>query len=187
MHSGALVFLLGQLLSSIPFLFLISISSSLVFYFLVGLRDEFSLLMYFVLNFFMCLLVNEGLMLVVASIWKDVYWSILTLISVHVVMMLSAGYFRIRNALPGPGLLENEYLGTSFPVGQVRTISGYQALQSAYDISSKSNSKWGNLLVLFLMAIGYRLLLFVLLYLRVKKDTFVHKLFKCDHDTNNPR
>ncbi|GAY59731.1 hypothetical protein CUMW_196750 [Citrus unshiu] len=102
MHSGALVFLLGQLLSSIPFLFLISISSSLVFYFLVGLRDEFSLLMYFVLNFFMCLLVNEGLMLVVASIWKDVYWSILTLISVHVVMMLSAGYFRIRNALPGP-------------------------------------------------------------------------------------
>ncbi|KAL9413193.1 hypothetical protein AB3S75_041793 [Citrus x aurantiifolia] len=204
MHSGALVFLLGQLLSSIPFLFLISISSSLVFYFLVGLRDEFSLLMYFVLNFFMCLLVNEGLMLVVASIWKDVYWSILTLISIHVVMMLSAGYFRIRNALPGPvwtypisyvafhtysikGLLENEYLGTSFPVGQVRTISGYQALQSAYDISSKSNSKWGNLLVLFLMAIGYRLLLFVLLYLRVKKDTFIHKLFKCDHDTNNPR
>ncbi|KAH9660602.1 ABC transporter G family member 3 [Citrus sinensis] len=204
MHSGALVFLLGQLLSSIPFLFLISISSSLVFYFLVGLRDEFSLLMYFVLNFFMCLLVNEGLMLVVASIWKDVYWSILTLISVHVVMMLSAGYFRIRNALPGPvwtypisyvafhtysikGLLENEYLGTSFPVGQVRTISGYQALQSAYDISSKSNSKWGNLLVLFLMAIGYRLLLFVLLYLRVKKNTFIHKLFKCDHDTNNHR
>ncbi|ESR37741.1 hypothetical protein CICLE_v10027904mg [Citrus x clementina] len=204
MHSGALVFLLGQLLSSIPFLFLISISSSLVFYFLVGLRDEFSLLMYFVLNFFMCLLVNEGLMLVVASIWKDVYWSILTLISIHVVMMLSAGYFRIRNALPGPvwtypisyvafhtysikGLLENEYLGTSFPVGQVRTISGYQALQSAYDISSKSNSKWGNLLVLVLMAIGYRLLLFVLLYLRVKKNTFIHKLFKCDHDTNNPR
>lgn len=204
MHSGALVFLLGQLLSSIPFLFLISISSSLVFYFLVGLRDEFSLLMYFVLNFFMCLLVNEGLMLVVASIWKDVYWSILTLISIHVVMMLSAGYFRIRNALPGPvwtypisyvafhtysikGLLENEYLGTSFPVGQVRTISGYQALQSAYDISSKSNSKWGNLLVLFLMAIGYRLLLFVLLYLRVKKNTFIHKLFKCDHDTNNHR
>lgn len=204
MHSGALVFLLGQLLSSIPFLFLISISSSLVFYFLVGLRDEFSLLMYFVLNFFMCLLVNEGLMLVVASIWKDVYWSILTLISIHVVMMLSAGYFRIRNALPGPvwtypvsyiafhtysiqGHLENEYLGTSFPVGQVRTISGYQALQSAYDISSNSNSKWGNLLVLFLMAIGYRLLLFVLLYLRVKKNTFVHKLFECDHDTNNPR
>lgn len=83
-HSGATVFLVGQLLSSIPFLFLISISSSLVFYFLIGLRDEFSLLMYFVLNFFMCLLVNEGLMLLVVSLWQDVFWSILTLVSVHV-------------------------------------------------------------------------------------------------------
>lgn len=83
-HSGAFVFLLGQLLSSIPFLFLISISSSLVFYFLVGLRDEFSLLMYFVLNFFLCLLVNEGLILVIAALWQDVFWSILTLVCIHV-------------------------------------------------------------------------------------------------------
>ncbi|KAJ0021061.1 hypothetical protein Pint_32091 [Pistacia integerrima] len=203
-HSGAFVFLLGQLLSSIPFLFLISISSSLVFYFLIGLRDEFSLLMYFVLNFFICLLVNEGLMLVIAALWQHVFWSILTLVCIHVVMMLSAGYFRIRNALPRPvwtypisyiafhtysiqGLLENEYLGTSFAVGQVRTISGFQALRSAYDISVNSNSKWENLLVLFLMALAYRLVLFVLLYFRVKKNTFIHKLLWCDPDTNNPR
>lgn len=83
-HSGALVFVLGQLLSSIPFLFLISISSSLVFYFLIGLRDEFSLLMYFVLNFFMSLLVNEGIMLVIATLWQDVFWSVLTLLCIHV-------------------------------------------------------------------------------------------------------
>ena len=51
-------FLLVQHLSSIPFLFLISISLSLVFYFLVGLEDQFNLLMYFVLNSFMTLLVN---------------------------------------------------------------------------------------------------------------------------------
>ncbi|CAI9104998.1 OLC1v1003820C4 [Oldenlandia corymbosa var. corymbosa] len=135
MHSGTLVFLLGQLLSSIPFLFLISVSSSLVFYFLVGLRNEFSLLMYFVLNYFMCLMLNEGLVLLIVSIWQEVYWSILTLVSIHVVMMLSAGYLRIRSALPKPvwmypmsyvsfhtysiqGLLENEYHGTSYAVGQ---------------------------------------------------------------------
>ncbi|XP_059626840.1 ABC transporter G family member 3 [Cornus florida] len=202
-HSGALVFLLGQLLSSIPFLFLISISSSLVFYFLIGLRDEFSLLMYFVLNFFMCLLVNEGLVLVVASIWQDIFWSILTLVSIHVVMMLSAGYFRIRNALPGPvwmypvsyiafhtyciqGLLENEYDETSFAVGQVRTISGYQALRSAYEISPDSNSKWENLLVLFLMAVGYRILVFVLLQFCVRKNLPSCRFFECNRDQNNP-
>ncbi|PSR86567.1 ABC transporter G family member 3 like [Actinidia chinensis var. chinensis] len=203
-HSGALVFLLGQLLSSIPFLFLISISSGLVFYFLVGLQDAFSLLMYFVLNFFICLLVNEGLMLAVVTIWQDIFWSILTLVCIHVLMMLSAGFFRIRSALPRPlwmypisyiafhtysiqGLLENEYIGTSFAVGQVRTISGYQALRSAYDISPDSNSKWENLLVLFLMAVGYRILVFVLLQFRVRKNSFVFQIFRCNQNTNSGR
>lgn len=88
-HLGALIFLFGQLLSSIPFLFLISIPSSVVFYFLLGLRDEFSLLMYFMLNFFMCLLVNDGLMLVVVSLSRDVFWSTLTLVSVQVSSFIS--------------------------------------------------------------------------------------------------
>ncbi|RZB76380.1 ABC transporter G family member 3-like [Glycine soja] len=197
-HSSTLVFLLAQLLSSIPFLFLISISSSLVFYFLVGLEDQFSLLMYFVLNFFMTLLVNEGLMLVVATLWQDVFWSVLTLLCIHVAMMLSAGYFRVRNALPGPvwmypmsyiafhtysiqGLLENEYLGTSFAVGQVRTISGFQALQNVYNISPDSNSKWKNLLVLFLMAIGYRIFVFILLFFFMGRKISLRKCFKCNN------
>ncbi|KAH1115389.1 hypothetical protein J1N35_008767 [Gossypium stocksii] len=199
-HSGALVFLFGQLLSSIPFLFLISISSSLVFYFLIGLRDGFSLLMYFVLNFFMCLFVNEGLLLAITSLWQNIFWSILTLVTIHVVMMLSAGYLRIRNELPRPmwkyplsyiafhtysiqGLLENEYLGTNFAVGQVRTISGFQALHSAYDISQSSNSKWENLLVLFLMAVGYRILVFVLLHFHVRKNVSLHRIWQCRKST----
>ncbi|KAI4385476.1 hypothetical protein MLD38_003498 [Melastoma candidum] len=204
-HSGALVFLLGQLLSSIPFLFLIAISSSLVFYFLIGLRDEFSLLMYFVLNFFTCLLVNEGLLLVAVSICQDIFWSTLALICINVVMMLSAGYFRIRDALPGPvwlyplsqisfhtysieGLLENEYLGTSFAVGQVRTISGYQALDNAYDISSDSRSKWKNLFVLFIMAVVYRILAFCILCFWVgRRSISITKVFKCKQETNDSR
>ncbi|KAI3837187.1 hypothetical protein MKX03_010752 [Papaver bracteatum] len=202
-HSGTLVFLLGNLFSSIPFLFLISVSSSLVFYFLVGLRDEFSLLMYFVLNVFTCLLVNEGLMLVVATIWQDVFWSILTVISVQVLMMLVAGYFRVRETLPRAvwtypmsyiafhtyavqGLLENEYVGISFPLGQVRTISGLQAIRSAYNISPDGNAKWGNLLVLFLMAVGYRVILFILLSFRVRKNTSIC-WFGCKKNTTTTR
>ncbi|KAK6776639.1 hypothetical protein RDI58_027640 [Solanum bulbocastanum] len=203
-HSGAFIFLLGQLVASIPFLFLISISSSLVFYFLVGLRDEFSMLMYFVLNFFTCLLVNEGLVLAVTSIWQDIFWSILIFVSIQVIMMLSAGFLRIRSSLPGPvwmypisyiafhtysiqGLLENEYIETSFEVGQVRTISGNQALQNVYDISADSNSKWKKLLVLFLMAVAYRVLVFVLLKFYVRKNLFVPKLFLCNQNTRNSR
>lgn len=186
-HSGALVFLLGHLLSSIPFLFLISVSSALVFYFLVGLRNEFSLLMYFILNIFVCLLANEGLMMVVAYIWLDAFTCILSLVFIHVIMMLVAGYFRVRNNLPDPmwkypmsyiafhtyaiqGLIENEYIGTSFAVGQVRVITGVQAVRGSYDISSSRNAKWENLLVLLVMAIGYRVLLFLLLLLNVRKN-----------------
>jgi hypothetical protein len=203
-HSGALVFLMGQLLSSIPFLFLISISSSLVFYFLIGLRNEFGLLMYFVLNVFVCLLVNEGLVMVVCAIWRDIFWTILTLISIHVMMMLSAGYFRVRNALPGPfwtypvsyislhtysiqGLLENEYFGAMFAVGQVRSISGFQALGNVYDISPYSNSKWNNLLWLLLMAATYRILVFVLLQLRVKNKFSVGRIFQSKQDSSTAR
>ncbi|XP_010253968.1 PREDICTED: ABC transporter G family member 3-like [Nelumbo nucifera] len=201
-HSGAFVFLLGQLLSSIPFLFLISISASLVFYFLIGLRDEFSLVMYFVLNFFVCLLVNEGLMLLVASLWRELFQSVLTLLFIHVLMMLVAGYFRIRSDLPGPvwtyplsyiafhtysiqGLLENEYIGTSFAVGQVRSISGVQALRSAYDISTDGNEKWKNLLYLFSMGIGYRFVVFLLLYFRSRKNASTYKFYGSDRSTNS--
>ncbi|XP_024984517.1 ABC transporter G family member 3 isoform X1 [Cynara cardunculus var. scolymus] len=203
-HSGGVVFLLGQLFASFPFLFLISISSSLVFYFLVGLRNDFSFMMYFVLNFFMCLLVNEGLVLVVATILQDMFWSISTLVFIHVAMMLSAGYFRIRSALPGPvwmypvsyiafhtysiqGLLENEYDGTSFAVGQVRTISGYQALHNVYDVSADDDSKWRNLVILCVMAVGYRVVVFLLLHFRVKKSSSLFRFVCCKLKMNDRR
>lgn len=78
--------------------------------------------------------------------------------------------------------MENEYLGTSFAVGQVRTITGFQAIRSAYDISSDNNSKWENLLILFLMVVGYRILVFVLLHFRLGKNKSVNKIFQCNQD-----
>ncbi|KAI3523392.1 hypothetical protein L1887_01473 [Cichorium endivia] len=195
-HSGGFVFLTGQFLASIPFLFLISISSSLVFYFLVGLRYEFAYLMYFAVNFFMCLLVNEGLVLVVVTILQDTFSSISTLVFIHVMMMLSAGYFRIRSALPGTiwmyplsyiafhtfsiqGILENEYGGVSFAEGEVRTVSGYQALENVYDVSPNNHSKWKNLLILSFMAICYRVLVFLLLHICVKKNFSLFRFLCC--------
>lgn len=83
------------------------------------------------------------------------------------------------------GLLENEYIGASFAVG-VRSISGYQALHDVYDISSKAKSKWENLLILFLMAVGYRILVFVLLQIFVRKKFPARRIFLCNKDTNNP-
>lgn len=94
-HYGTLVFLLGHFLSSVSFLFLVSISSSLIFYFLIGLRNEFSFLMYFIITIFMCLLANEALMMIVAYIWLETYKCILTLICLYVSFhlgLLSSGH-----------------------------------------------------------------------------------------------
>ncbi|RAL37491.1 hypothetical protein DM860_000185 [Cuscuta australis] len=185
-HSGALVFLLGQLISSIPFMFLISISSSLVFYFAAGLRNEFNLLMYFVLNFFLCLLVNEGMVIFFSSICLDVFSTTITLVSIHVLMMLTAGYYRIRHDLPRPvwmypmsylafhtyslkGLLENEYYDTSFDDGTGKSLSGYEALKNMYDTSVYTDAKWGNMLVLLAMVAAYRVLVFVSLHFCARK------------------
>lgn len=68
------------------------------------------------------------------------------------------------------GLLENEYIGTSFAVGQVRAISGVQAVHASYNISSSASAKWWNLLVLFSMAVGYRVLLFILLQFHARRN-----------------
>ncbi|XP_076909382.1 ABC transporter G family member 3-like [Bidens hawaiensis] len=201
-HSGAFVFLTGQFLASIPFLFLISISSSLLFYFLIGLRNEFTYMMYFVVNFFICLLVNEGLVLLVTTIFQDMYWSIVTLVFMHAMMMLSGGYFRIRSALTRPvwiypmsyiavhtltiqGILENEYDGILFTTGQVRTVSGYEALHNVYDMPQNEHSKWKNLMILSLMALGYRVLVFLLLHIRVKKTFSIFGLLYCKRKIND--
>jgi len=185
-HSGAFVFSLGNLFASIPFLFLISLSCSLVIYFILGMRSAFSLFMYFMLNFFMCLLINEGLLMVIASILPEVFEGILTMVFLQGIMMLVAGYFRLRDELPKPvwkypvsylafhtyaieGLLENEYTGTSFAVGQVISIPGDQALRDSYKISSSRNAKWLNLLILAVIAVGYRIILFLFLHFELRR------------------
>ncbi|CAN1346418.1 hypothetical protein LINPERPRIM_LOCUS40756, partial [Linum perenne] len=85
------------------------------------------------------------------------------------------------------GILENEYLVTTFAVGQVRSISGYQALRSAYDISLDSSAKWENLLVLLFMAIAYRVVVFFVLHFGVGKNGSVLRFcrFKPDKNSNS--
>ncbi|KAL0897472.1 hypothetical protein Bca101_081433 [Brassica carinata] len=151
-----------KFLGSIPFLFLMSISSSLVFYFMVGLRDDFDLLMYFVLNFFMCLLVTSESV----TLCQNPY-------GLNPLAYISFHTYSIQ------GLLENEYLGEVFAIGEVRSTSGYEAVGGDYQISPGTHSKWRNMLVLLAMAFGYRLIVYVLL-----PNKNVGRLLLC-HRKNN--
>ncbi|XP_057817283.1 ABC transporter G family member 3 isoform X2 [Cryptomeria japonica] len=142
-------------------------------------------------NLFACL------QMVVASVLPQLFKGIITIVFLQGIMMLAAGYFRLREELPRPvwkyplsylafhtyaieGLLENEYTGTSFAVGQIRSIPGDQAVHDSYNISSSRNAKWLNLLILAVIAIGYRIILFFSLHFEVRRKALSIKYCKQD-------
>lgn len=67
-HYGVAAFVLGNTLSSVPFLLLISLISTVIVYFLVDLHHGAEYFFYFVLSLFSCLLVVESLMMAIASL-----------------------------------------------------------------------------------------------------------------------
>ena len=84
------------------------------------------------------------------------------------------------------GLLENEYLGEVFAVGEVRSISGYEGIRGDYQISPDTSSKWRNMLVLLAMAFGYRLIVYVLLRFGLNKNVSA-RLLLCHRKNNSSR
>jgi hypothetical protein len=67
-HYGVVAFVIGNTLSSLPFLFLISLVSGTVVYFMVHLHPGFNHYAYFVLMLFASLTCVESLMMAVSSV-----------------------------------------------------------------------------------------------------------------------
>ena len=77
-HYGVGAFVIGNTLSSIPFLFLTAFVSTSIFYFMVGLHPGIECFVYFVLSLFACLLVVESLMMAVAALVPNYLMGIIT-------------------------------------------------------------------------------------------------------------
>lgn len=77
-HYGVLAFVIGNSLSSIPFLFLISLVSSSIVYFMVQLHPGFDHFAYFVLSLFAQVAIVESLMMAVASVVPNFLMGIIT-------------------------------------------------------------------------------------------------------------
>lgn len=184
-HYGVVAFVIGNSLSSIPYLFLISLVSSTIVYFMVQLHPGFDHFAYFVLVLFAGVLTVEGIMMAVASIVPNFLMGIITGAGIQGVLMLVAGYFRLPNDLPKPvwryplfyisfdqytleGFFQNDFLGLTFdnyvlngvPIGG--PISGRYVVENTYEISMK-RSKWTNLAVIFAMAVFYRFVFFIMI------------------------
>ncbi|KNA14536.1 hypothetical protein SOVF_106220 isoform A [Spinacia oleracea] len=176
-HYSVGAYTIGNTLSSIPYLLIISVIPGAIAYYLVHLQREFSHFVYFTLVLFMCMMLVESLMMIVASLVPDFLMGIITGAGIQGVMMLNGGFFRLPNDLPKPfwrypmyyvafhkyanqGFYKNEFEGLRFPndlAGGSATITGEEVLRSFWQVEM-GYSKWVDLAVLIGMVVVYRLM-----------------------------
>ncbi|KAK6923356.1 ABC transporter family G domain [Dillenia turbinata] len=175
-HYGVGAFVFGNTFSSIPYLLMISLIPGAIAYYLVGLQSSLDHFVYFALVLFVCMMLVESLMMIVASIVPDFLMGIITGAGIQGVMMLNGGFFRLPDDLPKPvwrypmyyiafhkyanqGFYKNEFEGLTFPNNQAGgppTISGDEVLRSVWEV--EMYSKWIDLGVLLGMVLVYRLM-----------------------------
>ncbi|XP_038974881.1 ABC transporter G family member 1-like [Phoenix dactylifera] len=186
-HYGVTAFVIANTLSATPYLALISVAPGAMAYYLVGLQRGIDHFAYFALVLFMCMMLVEGLMMIVASIVPDFLMGIITGAGIQGVMMLNGGFFRLPDDLPKPvwrypmyyiafhkyanqGFYKNEFLGLTFPNNQAGgppTITGEEILRGTWQVEM-GYSKWIDLAVLFGMVILYRVLFLVIVKITEK-------------------
>ncbi|XP_024530384.1 ABC transporter G family member 11 [Selaginella moellendorffii] len=188
-HYGVVAFVVGNTLSSIPFLLLMSLTSGAITYYLVQLHPGVTHFLYFVLGLATCVTLVEGLMMAVASVVPNYLMGIIVGAAVQAVLMLTGGFFRLLSDLPKPvwrypisylsfhsyvlqGMYQNDFLGIQFDSKYpfLPKINGRDILINN-DVDM-SRTKWDNLGVLVAMVVGYRLLFFVMI--KLSEDVVPH-------------
>ncbi|XP_065875668.1 ABC transporter G family member 1-like isoform X2 [Euphorbia lathyris] len=198
-HYGVGAFVIGNSLSSIPYLLMISLIPGAIAYYLVGLQKSFDHFVYFLLILFACMMLVESLMMIVASVVPDFLMGIITGAGIQGVMMLNGGFFRLPNDLPKPfwrypmyyisfhkyanqGFYKNEFQGLIFPNNQVggsSTITGEDILQNVWQVEM-GYSKWVDLGILLGMVTIYRLIFLAIIKIAEKaKPIIVTRYFNC--------
>ncbi|XP_065041612.1 ABC transporter G family member 1-like [Musa acuminata AAA Group] len=176
-HYGATAFTIANTLSVTPYLALISVVPGAMAYYLVGLQRPADHFVYFALVLFVCMMVVEGLMMIVASLVPDFLMGIITGAGIQGIMMLNGGFFRLPQDLPKPvwrypmsymafhkyanqGFYKNEFLGLTFPgnvAGGSPIITGEEILRGVWQVEM-GYSKWVDLAILLAMVMLYRLM-----------------------------
>lgn len=181
-HYGVTAFTIGNTLSSVPFLLLMSLIPGALVYYLVGLHQGHEHFVYFISMLFISVFLVEGLMMIVASMVPNFLMGIIVGSGILGVMMLDGGFYRLPSDIPKPfwryplhyisfhkyayqGLFKNEFQGLTFPsiqVGGPITISGEDILRHMWQMEM-NYSKWVDLAILVGMAVLYRILFLVII------------------------
>ncbi|KAL4392537.1 hypothetical protein HN51_014029 [Arachis hypogaea] len=183
-HYGVTAYTIGNTLSSVPFLLLMSLIPGAVVYYLVGLHQGHQEFIYFTSILFVSVFLVEGLMMIVASIVPNFLLGIIFGTGILGVMMLDGGFYRLPSDIPKPfwryplhyisfhkyayqGLFKNEFQGLTFTGnnqdgGAMIDISGEEILRNLWQVEI-DYSKWNDVAILIGMAVTYRLLFLVII------------------------
>ncbi|XP_039126795.1 ABC transporter G family member 1-like [Dioscorea cayenensis subsp. rotundata] len=204
-HYGVTAFIIGNTLSSIPYIGIVSIIPATIAYFLVGLQRSAEHYFYFVAVLYVCMILVESMMMIVASIVPDYLMGIITGAGIQGVMMLSGGFFQLRNKIPKPiwrypiyyigfhtyaneGYFKNEFLGMNFKRmngGKMEIVSGEDVMKDIWEMNV-SYSKWVDLGVLIGMVVFYRVL-FLIIIKSVEKIKPIVRGYVARRATNQAR
>ncbi|XP_058191944.1 ABC transporter G family member 1-like [Rhododendron vialii] len=194
-HYGTTAFVIGNTLSSVPYLLLISLISGALSYYQTGLQRGFEHFVYFDLVLFTCNMLVESLMMTVASIVPNFLMGIIAGGGIQGLMMLGSGIFRLPNDLPKmlwkypvyyiafhkyayQGLYKNDFEGLYFSSDQTGgldvMISGEEILRDEFQVEM-GYSKWVDLGILLGMVVVYRVLFLVIIKIVEKVKPVISK------------
>ncbi|XP_054778947.1 ABC transporter G family member 1-like isoform X1 [Prosopis cineraria] len=166
-HYGVTTYVIGNTLSSIPCLLLVTLIPGAIAYYLPGLQKSAEHFVCFCCILFACLMLVESLMMIVASVVPNFLMGIITGAGIQGIMMLAGGFFRLPNDLPRifwkyplsyvafhryafQGMFKNEFQGLRFG-----SVSGEEILRSKWEVDM-TYSKWVDLWILLGMIVLYR-------------------------------
>ncbi|KAK9678597.1 hypothetical protein RND81_11G222000 [Saponaria officinalis] len=203
-HYGVGAYVIGNTISSIPYLLINSLIPGAIAYYLVGLQRGFDHFVYFALVLFVCMMLVESLMMIVASLVPDFLMGIITGAGIQGVMMLNGGFFRLPSDLPKPfwrypmyyisfhkyanqGFFKNEFTGLTFPNNQVggpTTITGDEVLTGFWQVEM-GYSKWVDLAILVGMVVVYRVMFLGIIKLNEKIKPMIASLKSSSKQLSN--
>ncbi|WJX78382.1 hypothetical protein P8452_61611 [Trifolium repens] len=192
-HCEEAAFVISNIISSFPFLLLVSLSSGLIIYFMVQFHPGVTNCVFFCINLFCCLSVVESCIMVVAAVVPNVMMGIGAGTGFIIFMMMPSQICRPLSDIPKffwrypmsylsfatwavQGQYKNDMLGVEFdpllPGGP--KVTGEQVLPILFGVPL-SHGKWLDLTVLVILLFLHRLLLF--LVLRYNKKGISHLLW----------
>ncbi|TKY62632.1 ABC transporter G family member 15 [Spatholobus suberectus] len=180
-HYGEAAFVVSNIISSFPFLVLLSLSSGIIIYFMVQFHPGLSNCAFFCINLFCCLSVAECCIMVVASVVPNVLMGIGTGVGVIIFMMMPSQIFRSLPDIPkffwrypmsylsfaawaAQGQYKNDMLGVEFDplVPGDPKVSGEKVLALVFGVPL-DHGKWWDLTALVTLLLVHRVVLYLVL------------------------